>query len=77
MVHIDAGYYFMKAKLCEFFISFWLGYGFALGVGPVVTGHYSIVTKMALFVSSCSLYHFMEYMFKCQFHPWSLSWHDF
>lgn len=36
---------------------------------------------MGLFISSCGLYHFGEYMYKCKYQFWGqddkLSWHDF
>ena len=32
---------------------------------------------MGLFLSSCGLYHFMEFMFKSEFYHDDLTWHDF
>ena len=34
-------------------------------------------SKMGLFLSSCAVYHFMEFSYKSEFHLYSLSWHDF
>ena len=34
-------------------------------------------SKLGFFMSSCGLYHFMEYLYKCKYHHAELDWHDF
>ena len=71
------------ARFVECFVSFGLGYCFGITASRVILdgikmnyslSHYS---KMGFFISSCGLYHFMEFMWKCQFHHMDLTWHDF
>lgn len=61
----------------EFFISFCLGMGFSFAVAPLLLGKLDLMPKINIFVSSCSLYHFTEYLYKCSYHHWDVSWHDF
>ena len=37
----------------------------------------SNVTKLKIFGSSCGLYHYMEFMYKLEYHFYDLTWHDF
>lgn len=71
------GFEYLKQRVCECFISFWLGYAFASAIGPTITGNFALVSKILFFITSCGLYHYMEFMFKCEYHNWDLSWHDF
>lgn len=73
----------LLARFNECIISFCLGCFFGLTASQVLIdgfkmnyqlSHYS---KMGFFISSCGIYHFMEFMYKSEYHHMDLNWHDF
>lgn len=72
-------------KCAEAFISFGLGFFFGHTAAPLLVSIAKLdasvalnnVTKLKVFGSSCGLYHYMEFMYKLEYHFQDLSWHDF
>ena len=57
---------FFGITVCQLFID--------LYKGEITSENYS---KMGFFISSCGIYHYMEFMYKSEFYNHDLSWHDF
>ena len=73
----------LLGRFNESLISFCLGAFFGLTVAQLLKDICTLsfepsnYSKLGIFISSLGLYHFMEYMYKAEYHHHDLSWHDF
>ena len=67
----------------ESIISCLLGCFFGLTIIQVILDIFNLeisygeYSKMGFFLSSLGIYHYMEFMYKCEHHIHDLSWNDF
>ena len=73
----------LMARFNESLIAFCLGAFFGLTTMQVLKDIFTLTfeasnySKLGIFISSLGLYHFMEYMYKAEYHHYDLNWHDF
>ena len=73
----------LMARFNESLIAFCLGAFFGLTIMQVLKDIFTLsfepsnYSKLGIFISSLGLYHFMEYMYKAEYHHIDLNWHDF
>jgi hypothetical protein len=72
--------------LLESIISIFLGCLFGITFGQILIDIFSLpkifpdlknYSKLGFYLSSLGIYHYMEYIYKSEYHHKNLSWHDF